>query len=87
IKEVFTGGSYTEDYKILSKHVRELGENIPPLINAYMSLSPSMKTFGTAVNEEFGEVEETAIIITIKELYAAKINRHVDSYDPNDAHD
>ncbi|HKL72345.1 MAG TPA: GNAT family N-acetyltransferase [Marinilabiliaceae bacterium] len=87
IKKIFTGGSYTEDYKILSKHVRELGENIPPLINAYMSLSPSMKTFGTAVNEEFGEVEETAIIITIKELYAAKINRHVASYNPNDAHD
>ena len=86
IEAFFTGGSYAEDYKILSKRVRELGENIPPLINAYMNLSPSMKTFGTAVNEEFGEVEETAIIITIKELYKAKINRHVESYNPNDIH-
>lgn len=87
IEKFFTGGSYAEDYKLLSKRVRELGENIPPLINAYMSLSPSMRTFGTAVNQEFGGVEETAIIITIKELYAAKINRHVDSYNPNDSHD
>lgn len=87
IEAFFTGGSYAEDYKILSKRVRELGENIPPLINAYMNLSPSMKTFGTAVNEEFGEVEETAIIITIKELYKAKINRHVESYNPNDIYD
>jgi len=87
IKELFSGNSYTDDYKILSKKVRALGENIPPLINAYMSLSPSMKTFGTAVNTGFGGVEETGIIITIKELYEAKINRHVASYNPNDTHE
>lgn len=87
VKALFSGQSYTEDYKILSKKVRELGENIPPLINAYMNLSPSMKSFGTAVNDGFGDVEETGIIITIKELYEAKINRHVNSYNPNDPHD
>jgi hypothetical protein len=52
-----------------------------------MNLSPSMKTFGTAVNDGFGDVEETGIIITIKELYQAKINRHIDSYNPNEKHD
>ncbi|WP_062126622.1 GNAT family N-acetyltransferase [Geofilum rubicundum] len=87
VAELFGGQSYADDYKILSKKVRELGENIPPLINAYMNLSPSMKTFGTAVNDGFGGVEETGIIITIKELYEAKINRHVDSYNRNDPHD
>lgn len=87
VKTLFSGQSYTDDYKILSKKVRELGENIPPLINAYMNLSPSMKSFGTAVNDGFGDVEETGIIITIKELYEAKINRHVNSYNPNDPHD
>src|SRR5690554_6137220 len=87
VKALFRGQSYTDDYKLLSKKVRELGENIPPLINAYMNLSPSMKSFGTAVNDGFGDVEETGIIITIKELYEAKINRHVNSYNPNDPHD
>lgn len=87
VKALFSGQSYTDDYKILSKKVRELGENIPPLINAYMNLSPSMKSFGTAVNDGFGDVEETGIIITIKELYEAKVNRHVNSYNPNDPHD
>jgi hypothetical protein len=87
VEELFGGQSYTDDYKVLSKKVRDLGENIPPLINAYMNLSPSMKTFGTAVNTGFGGVEETGIIITIKELYEAKINRHVDSYNPNDSHE
>ena len=84
INEIFSGDTYSDDYKILSKTVRELGENIPPLINAYMSLSPSMKTFGTAVNERFGGVEETGIIITIKELYQAKVKRHVNSYKPDE---
>jgi hypothetical protein len=87
VSKIFSGNSYTEDYKILSKRVRELNETIPPLINAYMSLSPSMKTFGTSVNDGFGDVEETGIIITIKEVYEAKVNRHVDTYDPNDKHD
>ncbi len=87
IKSMFTGKSFDNDYKVLSKRVRELGESIPPLVNAYMSLSPSMKTFGTAVNDEFGGVEETGIILTISELYKWKINRHVDTYNPNDLHD
>ena len=73
---VFTGNSFIEDYKVLNKLVRELGENIPPLINAYMNLSPSMRTFGTAINDEFGDVEETGIIIKIKDLYKAKVERH-----------
>ena len=80
LKEIFPEGSYEEDYKILSKKVRKLGENIPPLINAYMGLSPSMRTFGTAINDRFGDVEETGIIITIKDLYSQKIGRHVSSY-------
>jgi hypothetical protein len=82
----FTGKSFMDDYKVLSKKVRELGENIPPLINAYMNLSPSMRTFGTAINDEFGDVEETGIIIVIEELYKAKVERHFDTYNPNDPH-
>lgn len=87
IKKMFSGKSFEEDYKVLSKRVRELGESIPPLVNAYMSLSPSMKTFGTAVNDEFGGVEETGIILPIRELYEGKVNRHVNSYNRNDPHD
>ncbi|MGW8317284.1 MAG: hemolysin, partial [Bacteroidales bacterium] len=71
-----------EDYKILSKEVRACGENIPPLINAYMSLSPSMRTFGTVLNQTFGDVEETGIMITVNDLYKAKVERHVLNYVP-----
>jgi len=79
---IFTGQGYEEDYKILSKEVRACGENIPPLINAYMNLSPSMKTFGTVLNKGFGDVEETGIMININDLYKAKIERHVLNYVP-----
>ncbi|MCI5777031.1 MAG: GNAT family N-acetyltransferase [Bacteroidales bacterium] len=77
---VFTAGNFQDDYKILVRRVRELGENIPPLVNAYMNLSPSMKVFGTAINDEFGDVEETAIIVNLRELYPAKTSRHIDTY-------
>jgi len=79
---IFTGQDYEEDYKILSKEVRACGENIPPLINAYMNLSPSMKTFGTVLNKGFGDVEETGIMITINDLYKDKVERHIQDYVP-----
>lgn len=80
LEKVFNGGSYKEDYRILTQQVREHGENIPPLINAYMNLSPSMKTFGTVLNDRFGDVEETGIILTIKDIYEAKKDRHIETY-------
>ncbi len=80
LEEVFTGATFEENYKILSQKVRERDENIPPLFNSYMGLSPSMKTFGTAINEGFGGVEETGILITIKDIYPGKSKRHIDSY-------
>ncbi len=78
--QTFTGSSYDEDYKILSKKIREFGERIPPLINSYMNLSPSMKVFGTVINPYFGDVEETAILITIPDIYQHKVERHIASF-------
>lgn len=80
IKNLYVGENFAENYKILSKRVRDLGENIPPLVNAYMNLSPTMKTFGTALNDHFGDVEETGIILTIADIYEAKRDRHVETY-------
>ena len=77
---IYTNSDFKEDYKLLSKNVRELGENIPPLVNAYMNLSPTMKSFGTAVNDHFGNVEETGIILTINDIYEAKKDRHIETY-------
>jgi hypothetical protein len=80
MKKVFRSWRYRENYKTLSAEVRKLGENIPPLINAYMNLSPTMRTFGTFINYHFGNVEETGIMITLRDIYVEKINRHLASY-------
>ncbi len=80
---IFTGNSYQEDYKILSHNVRRLNETIPPLVNAYMNLSPSMLTFGTALNDTFGDVEETGILVTISDIYDMKKDRHLHTYKKN----
>ena len=80
MKKLFRGWRYKDNYKILSREVRNLGETIPPLINAYMNLSPTMKTFGTFINHKFGDVEETGIMITMRDMYVEKINRHLASY-------
>jgi len=80
IDKLFANKEYDEAYKILSAEVRKLGENIPPLINAYMSLTPSMRTFGTVISDEFGDVEETGILLDIEDMYDTKIDRHVSTY-------
>lgn len=74
---MFTGTNYNEDHRTLCQQVRARGETIPPLINSYMSLSPTMRVFPTVHNNDFGAVEETGILITIADIYPAKGERHM----------
>ena len=80
LERLFCEDSFKEDYKILNREVRKLGYNIPPLVNAYMGLSPTMKMFGTAINYGFGDVEETGILIAVDEILEEKRIRHIDSF-------
>lgn len=80
IAGIFTGGNFKEDYRILNAEVRQQGYNIPPLVNAYMGLSPTMRIFGTAINDEFGDVEETGIFLAIDDIFEEKKQRHISTY-------
>lgn len=77
---LFNGRNYKEDYQILVRTVRDLGSAVPPLVNAYMNLSSTMMSFGTAINHHFGEVDETGILITLNDIFPAKKERHLSSY-------
>ena len=77
VEEQLQGLDFKDGFKVLNSAVKENGEFIPPLVNIYMNLSPTMKTFGTAVNPEFGNVEETGILVTIADIYADKKERHM----------
>ena len=80
LETLFSADDFKEDYKILNHEIRALGYNIPPLVNAYMGLSPTMKLFGTAINNGFGDVEETGILIAVDEILEEKRVRHIDSF-------
>ncbi len=80
LMELFCEKSFKDDYRILNREVRLLGYNIPPLVNAYMGLSPTMKMFGTAINYGFGDVEETGILIAVDEILEDKRIRHIDTF-------
>lgn len=77
---ILTENEFKEDYKLLNAEVRLHGVNIPPLVNAYMSLSPTMKMFGGGINHEFSEAEETCILINFDEIHQAKVERHINSF-------
>lgn len=78
---LFNGRNYKEDYQILVRSVRELDSAVPPLVNAYMNLSATMRSFGTAYNHEFGETDETGILLTLRDIYPEKKERHFQSYE------
>lgn len=81
---LFCKDTFKENYRILNSEIRKLGYNIPPLVNAYMSLSPTMRMFGTAINYGFGDVEETGILIAVDEILAEKRIRHIQSFIENE---
>ena len=80
LARLFCEDDFKADYRILNNVIRNMGYNIPPLVNAYMNLSPTMKLFGTAINYGFGDVEETGILIAVDEIFEEKRVRHIDSY-------
>lgn len=86
IQSRFTGTDYKEDFRILNHFIREHDLKIPPLVNSYMALSPTMRVFGTAINREFGDVEETGIFLKISDIFEEKKTRHIGSYSENENH-
>ncbi len=80
MEKLFVGENFADDYRILNRAIRAHGYNIPPLVNAYMSLSPTMRMFGTAINDEFGDVEESGIFFAIDEIFEEKKQRHIGTY-------
>ncbi len=83
VQSLFTGEDFKEDFKILNHFIREHGNKIPPLVNSYMALSPTMRMFGTAINREFGDVEESGIFFKISDIFEEKKTRHIDTYTEN----
>jgi hypothetical protein len=80
MESLFRSDNFKENYRILNQEVRKFNINVPPLVSAYMSLSPKMRSFGTAINHEFGDVEETGILIAISEILEEKKQRHIETY-------
>ncbi len=79
--QLFTGRNYKEDYQILLHAVRERGCTVPPLINAYMNLTPTMRSFGTCPNHHLVGTTDTGILITLNDLFPEKRHRYIDSYE------
>jgi Acetyltransferase (GNAT) domain len=73
---------FKEGHHLLNTIVKGYGEIVPPLINSYMNLSSTMKTFDTAYNPDFGDVDETCILVNMLDIYDSKKDRHVNTFTP-----
>lgn len=80
--KVLKGLTFKDDYRHLKAFVSDFGVNIPPLVNSYMNLSPKMQYFGTGINDEFGDIYDSGILIPFKYITDDKINRHVKTLTP-----
>ncbi|MBR4848086.1 MAG: GNAT family N-acetyltransferase [Bacteroidaceae bacterium] len=79
-KALFCHENYKDNYRALKQEVQKSGVSIPPMVSAYMGLSATMRIFGTAVNYDFGNVEETGLLIAVDELLEEKRKRYIDSF-------
>ena len=77
---LFKGLEYKEGYRVLKAEIQKYGVSIPPLVNTYMNLSPTMIYFGTGINDEFGDVFDSGILVTFMDMYPEKRQRHSDSF-------
>ena len=75
---MFSGNNYKNDYVVLKRELKKLNRNIPPLVNSYMNVSPSMRVFDSTLNVEFGNVYETGLLVTTADMYEEKVKRHMD---------
>jgi len=76
LQSIITQQSFKDEKKALQNYLSQYGENIQPLVDIYMSLSLTMKTFGTAHHKEFGDTYETGILININDIHPEIIERY-----------
>lgn len=79
-KNLFKGLGFKEAYRVLKGQVQKYGVSIPPLVNTYMNLSPTMIYFGTGINDEFGDIYDSGILVNFLEMYPEKRERHLESF-------
>ena len=72
----FTEENYDSSYTLLLSLLRQRGEHLPPMINAYMRLCRSMQSFDTVCNNDFGNTYETAILLPLNEIAPAFKERY-----------
>lgn len=80
LTSIIQGDDYKTDFKNLNRFVRSLGECIPPLLHAYLDLSPTLCTFGTVFDSDFGDIYDTGLMITLNDVYQIKKERYIASY-------
>lgn len=77
---VLTENNAAANYKALQKTVRLIGTTIPPMFNAYIGLTDTLRMFGTMIDENFGGTYESAIMLTMDDLIESKRKRYIEPY-------
>jgi hypothetical protein len=79
-KELFVEKDAKANYKVLQKAVRAEGETIPAMFSAYVTLTDTMRVFGSIFDPVFGSLYETGIMITMADLLEIKRKRYIEPY-------
>ncbi len=77
---VLTEKTARDNYKALQKTVRNIGTTVPPMFNAYIGLTDTLKMFGTMIDPDFGGTYESAIMLTMNDLITSKKERYIEPY-------
>ncbi len=81
--KILNGNDYKDNFKKLKEFVQSKKECIPPLIHSYLDLSSTLITFGTVFDPDFGNIYDTGMMITIKDIKSIKKERYIETYIKN----
>ena len=67
-EQLFTHDDYKADFRELNKALLSRGMYLPPILKSYMNLTATLKYYGAALNDEFGNVVEMAIKLHMPDI-------------------
>ena len=77
---VLTEKNAEANYKALQKTIRHIGTTVPPMFNAYIGLTDTLRMFGSMIDPDFGGTYESAIMLTMDDLTESKRQRYIEPY-------
>ena len=76
---IFIHDKFKDDFRALKLEFRKRGFYLPPILNTYINIASDFRYFGSAVNDEFGDVIEMGLLVKFEDIQAERFRELLDN--------